>query len=323
MTLICRLILALLVGVLAELPATADVFPSHLIKIVVPYPPGGTTDILSRIIGDKLSQSLGQPVIVENRPGGNAVIAQNVVAKAEPDGHTIGMFLTTLAVDPFVIKDLPYDTTKDLRTVSLVAVVPGLMVTNAQTPANNLQDVIKLAKTDPGKLNYGSPGPLTSGHLSMELLNEMANINIVHIPFKGGAPSVLGLLQNQVQFVIGGPPSLMPHVKAGQFKAVAVTTAHRMAELPDVPTVAEQGLKDYDTFEWYGLFAPAGTPQAVVDKLNREINRIIELPDVKQKIIAQGAEPQNMTPAEFNTFFLGEMKKWEVLVRERNLKLQQ
>lgn len=322
MTVAYRVAFALFVGVFASLPATADVFPSRPVKIVVPYPPGGTTDILSRIIGDKLSQALGQPVVVENRPGGNAIIATNIVAKAPPDGHTIGMFLTTLAVDPFVIKDLPYDTTKDLRTISLVAIVPGLMVTNAQTPAKNLQDVIKLAKAAPGKLNYGSPGPLTSGHLSMELLKEMAGINIVHIPYKGGAPSVLGLLQNQVQFVIGGPPSLMPRVKSGEFKAIAVTTAHRMAELPNVPTVAEQGLKGYDTFEWYGLFAPAATPQPVIDKLNQEINRIIELPEVRQKIIAQGAEPQNMTPEQFNSFFRNEMKKWESLVSESNLKLQ-
>lgn len=322
MTVIFRILFILLGVLLTTLPATADVFPSRPIRIVVPYPPGGTTDILSRIIGDKLSRALGQPVIVENRPGGNAVIATNAVAKAAPDGHTIGMFLTTLAVDPFVIKDLPYNTTHDLRTISLVAIVPGLMVTNAQTPAKNLQDVIKLAKSEPGKLNYGSPGPLTSGHLSMELLKEMAGIDVIHIPFKGGAPSVLGLLQNQVQFVIGGPPSLMPHVKSGEFRAIAVTTAHRMAELPDVPTVAEQGLAGYDTFEWYGLFAPAATPQPIVDKLNREINRIIELPDVKQKFMAQGAEPQNMTPEQFRTFFMGEMKKWETLVRETNLKLQ-
>ena len=296
------------------IPAFAQDYPNHAIKFVVPYPPGGTTDILTRLIADKLSKAWNQTVVVENKPGGNSLLATNAVAKAAPDGYTIGMFLTTLAVNPSVIKDLPYDTIKDLTPVSLVAIVPGLMVTNAQTPVNNLQEVIKLAKANPGKLNYGSPGPLTSGHLSMELLKYMAGIDVVHIPFKGGAPSVLGLLQNQVQFVIGGPPSLMPRVKTGEFKAIAVTTASRMPMLPDVPTVAEQGLKGYDTFEWYGVFATGGTPKPIIDKLNREIARIVALPDVKQKIADQGAEPKSNSPEEFRKFVGDEMSKWKSLI---------
>jgi tripartite-type tricarboxylate transporter receptor subunit TctC len=303
-------------------PAVAQEYPSGSIRIIVPYPPGGTTDILSRIVGEKLSQAWGQAVIVDNRPGGNSIIATNAVAKATPDGHTIGMFLTTFAVTPHVTKDLPYDPMKELAPVSLVAIVPGILVTNKDIAASNLQDVIKMAKADPGKYNYGSPGPLTSGHLSMELLKRMAGIDVMHVPYRGGPPSVLGLMQNQVQFSIGGPPSLMPHIQSGAFKALAVTTAQRVPLFPEVPTLAEQGLAGYDTFEWYGLFAPGGTPKHVLDKLNREIARIIAMPDVQEKIAGQGAAPKTNSPDEFRGFVVSEMNKWKSLVEEMKIKAE-
>jgi tripartite-type tricarboxylate transporter receptor subunit TctC len=313
---------ALLLAALFALPAQAQEYPTRMIRLVLPYPPGGTTDILSRLIADKLSQAFNQTVVVDNRPGGNSIIATNAVAHAQPDGYTIGMFLTTLAVNPFVTKDLPYDTQKDLTPVALVAIVPGLMVTNTETPVNNLQDMIKLAKAEPGKLNYGSPGPLTSGHLSMEVLKKMAGIDITHIPFKGGQPSVMGLLQNQVQFMISGPPGLMQQVAAGKFKAIAVTTAQRVPSLPNVPTMAEQGLPGYDTFEWYGILAPGGTPKPIIDKLNREILRILELPDMQEKLAAQGALIDKKTPEEFRIFINSEMAKWKAAVADMNFKIE-
>ena len=312
----------LLIAALLSLPAHAQEYPTRTIKLILPYPPGGTTDILSRLIADKLSQAFNQTVVVDNRPGGNSIIATNAVAHAPPDGYTIGMFLTTLAVNPYVTKNLPYDTEKDLTPVALVAIVPGLMVANVETPVNNLQDVIKLAKAEPGKLNYGSPGPLTSGHLSMELIKKMAGIDIVHVPYKGGQPSVLGLLQNQVQFSIAGPPSLMQHVTAGKFKAIAVTTAKRVPSLPNVPTMAEQGLAGYDTFEWYGILAPGGTPKAIVDKLNREILRILELPDMQEKLAAQGAIVEKKSPEEFGVLVKSEMAKWKAAIAEMNFKIE-
>lgn len=312
----------LLIAALLSLPAHAQEYPTRTIKLILPYPPGGTTDILSRLIADKLSQAFNQTVVVDNRPGGNSIIATNAVAHAPPDGYTIGMFLTTLAVNPYVTKNLPYDTEKDLTPVALVAIVPGLMVANVETPVNNLQDVIKLAKAEPGKLNYGSPGPLTSGHLSMELVKKMAGIDIVHVPYKGGQPSVLGLLQNQVQFSIAGPPSLMQHVTAGKFKAIAVTTAKRVPSLPNVPTMAEQGLAGYDTFEWYGILAPGGTPKAIVDKLNREILRILELPDMQEKLAAQGAIVEKKSPEEFGVLVKSEMAKWKAAIAEMNFKIE-
>lgn len=313
--------LALFAFVLA-VPAFAQDFPNRSIRLIVPYPAGGTTDILSRLIGDKLSQALGQTVVIDNRPGGNSIIATSAVAKADPDGYTIGMFLTTLAVNPYVMKSLPYDTVKDLSPISLVAIVPGLMVTNTNTGVNNLQDAIKLAKSKPGALNYGSPGPLTSGHVSMEILKHMAGVDIVHVPFKGGAPSVMGLLQDQVQFVVAGPPSLMPHVKAGKFKAIAVTTAERNPNVPDVPTVAEQGITGYDTFEWYGLFTTGGTPKPIVDRLNKEIVRIVALPEVREKITAQGALPKTNSAEEFGRFLGNEMSNWKSLASTLKLKFE-
>jgi tripartite-type tricarboxylate transporter receptor subunit TctC len=319
---IARLALLLTVALFA-LPAQAQDYPTRMIRLILPYPPGGTTDILSRLIADKLSQAFNQTVVVDNRPGGNSIIATSAVAHAQPDGYTIGMFLTTLAVNPYVIKNLPYDTEKDLAPVALVAIVPGLMVTNTETPVSNLQDVIKLAKSEPGKLNYGSPGPLTSGHLSMEVLKNMAAIDITHVPFKGGQPSVLGLLQNQVQFSIGGPPSLMQHVTAGKFKAIAVTTAKRVPTLPNVPTMAEQGLPGYDTFEWYGILAPGGTPKPIIDKLNREILRILDAPDMQEKLAAQGAIPEKKkSPEEFRIFIGLEMAKWKKAVEKMNFKIE-
>jgi tripartite-type tricarboxylate transporter receptor subunit TctC len=314
--------LLLLLAMVFAAPSYADNYPSRSIKLIVPYPPGGSTDILSRLIGDKLSRAWGQSVVILNKPGANLTIAANTVAKADPDGYTIGMFLTTLAVDPFVMKNLPYDTLKDLDPVSLVAIVPGLLVTNAKTPVNNVQELIKYSKANPGKLNYGTPGPLTSGDLSMELLNHMASTHIVRIPFSGGAPAVLGLLQNQVQLVIGGPPSLMPYVKDGRFKALGVTTAKRNPNLPDIQTVAEQGLPGYDTFEWYGIFATGGTPKPIIEKLNREISKIIAMPDIRAKLAQQGAIAESKTPEEFRKFFISEMKKWETLIKEINFKPQ-
>ena len=316
-------VMLLLAAALVAYPTHADNYPSRAIRFIVPYPPGGTTDILARLIGQKLSESWGQAVVIENRPGANAVIAGDIVAKAPPDGYTIGMFLTTYAVDPFVLKSLPYDSEKDFTPITLVAIVPGLMVTNSATKVNNLREAIALAKAEPGKLNYGSPGPLTSAQLSMELLKSMAGVDIVHIPFKGGAPSVLGLMQNQVQFTIGGPPSLMPHVVKGEFKALAVTTAHRLPNLPDVPTVAEQGLPGYDTFEWYGVLGPGKMPRPILDKLNKEIARIVNLPDIRAKIIAQGGEPKSMSPEEFGKFIQGEMTKWKDLVEKIHFKVEQ
>ncbi len=301
-------------------PAYAQPYPSRAIRFVVPYPAGGTTDILSRLIGIKLSESWGQPVIIDNRPGAASIIGSEIVATSSPDGHTIGMFLTPHAVNPFVMAKLPYDTLKDFSPVALVAVVPGLMVTNPTVAATNLSELIVLARSKPGQFNYASPGPLTSGHLSMELLKSMAGVNITHIPYKGGAAALAATIGNQVQFLISGPPNVLPHIKTRRLRAIALTTAQRLAELPEIPTIAEQGFPGYDTYEWYGIFAPGKTPRSTVEKLNVEVNRIIDLPDIHARMQEQGALQRKTSPEEFSRFVRNEMDKWGNLAKKIGLK---
>ena len=295
---------------LAPQPAPAQEYPTRPIRWIVPVPPGATTDILSRMIGGRMAESWGQQVIVDNRSGGAFVVGTEIVAKANPDGYTIGILLSPHVVNPFVMKNLPYDSVKDFQPVTQVVFVPGVMVANASLPASNLKEVIALAKAKPGQLNFGSPGAMTSGHLSMELLNVMAGIKITHVPYKGGAPAIADLLGNHIQFVILGPPTVMAHLKAGRLKAIATTAAKRSPGLPDTPTFAESGLPGYDTYEWYGIFAPAKIPRPVLMKLNAEINRIITLPDMKEKMLALGTIPNGGSPEAFAAFLDGERKKW-------------
>jgi tripartite-type tricarboxylate transporter receptor subunit TctC len=295
-------------------------YPTHGIRFVVPYPPGGTTDVLARLVAQKLSESWGQQVVVDNRVGGVAVIGTDIVAKAQPDGHTIGMFLTPHAVNPSIMKSLPYDTTKDFAPITLVAIVPGILSMNPAVPANDLRDIVALAKAKPKSLNYASPGPITSGHLSIELFKSMAGIDLTHIPYKGGAPAITALISGEVQLLVNGPPNVLPHIRAGRLKAMAVTTARRLPSVPNVPTIAEQGYPGYDTYEWYGIFAPGRTPRAVVDKLSQEVARLLKLPDVSERIATLGAEPQGNTPAEFARFVRDEMERWGTLANKIGLK---
>src|SRR3954468_1046590 len=282
--------------------ADAQNYPTRPIRWIVPVPAGSTTDIVSRIVGQKINEAWGQQVIIDNRAGGAMIVGSDIIAKATPDGYTVGTLLTPTIVNPFVIKNLPYDTLKDFTPVSLMVMVPGVMTMNPSVPANNLKEVIALAKPNPGKYNYGSPGQLTSGHLSMEMLKVMAGINMTYIPYKGGAPAIADLIANQIQFLISGPPGVLPHIKSGRLKAIATTAAKRSPGLPDTPTFAEAGLPGYDTYEWYGVFAPGNMPKDVLNKLSREIARIINLPDMSEKLSVQGAIPVGNTPAEFSAF---------------------
>ncbi len=300
--------------------ADAASFPARPIRWIVPVPAGATTDIVTRLVGQKMGESWGQQVIVDNRPGGAFVIGSDVVAKATPDGYTIGTLLTPHIVNPFVLKNLPYDTLRDFTPVSLMVMVPGVMTMYPGVPANNLKEVIALAKAKPGTLNYGSPGPLTSGHLSMEMLKLTAGISITHIPYKGGAPAIADLIGGQIQFLISGPPGVLPHIKSGRLKAIATTAAKRSPGLPDTPTFAESGLPGFDTYEWYGVFAPGNLPKDVLAKLSREIARIINLPDMSEKLSAQGAIPVGNTPEEFASFVKREMNTWGKVAQQVGLK---
>jgi tripartite-type tricarboxylate transporter receptor subunit TctC len=298
----------------------AQPYPTRPIRWIVPVPAGSTTDIVTRLVAQKMNEAWGQQVVVDNRPGGVFTVGSEIVAKAPSDGYTIGTLLTPHVVNPFVLKNLPYNTERDFTPVSLMVIVPGVMTMYPALGVNNLKEVIAVAKAKPGQLNYGSPGPLTSGHLSMELLNLQAGINITHIPYKGGAPAIIDLIGGRIQFMISGPPGVLPHIKAGRLKPIATTAAKRSPGLPDVPTFAESGLPGFDTYEWYGVFAPGRMPKAVLTKLSNEIARIIQLPEMSEKLAVQGAIPVGNSADEFARFVKGEMDQWGKIAQKIGLK---
>jgi len=314
------LMLAALGTIIGTPFANAQNYPTRPIRWIVPIPAGATADMITRLVAQKLNEAWGQQVIVDNRPGGAFVIGSDIVAKGNPDGHTVGTLLTPHIVNPFVLKDLPYDTLKDFTPVTLMVIVPGVMTMNPKVPAKNLQEVIALAKAKPSSLNYGSPGPLTSGHLSMEMLKLTAGINIQHIPYKGGAPAIADLIAGQVQFLISGPPGVLAHINSGRLKAIATTATKRSPGLPNTPTFAESGVPGFDTYEWYGVFAPGKLPKDVLAKLSREIARIIKLPDMSEKLSGQGAIPVGNTSDEFAAFVKREMNTWGKVAQQVGLK---
>ena len=314
------LVLAALGAIAGAPSADAQNYPTRPIRWIVPIPAGATADMITRLVAQKLNEAWGQQVIVDNRPGGAFVIGSDIVAKGNPDGHTVGTLLTPHIVNPFVLKNLPYDTLRDFTPVTLMVIVPGVMTMNPKVPAKNLKEVIALAKAKPSSLNYGSPGPLTSGHLSMEMLKLTAGINIQHVPYKGGAPAIADLIAGQVQFLISGPPGVLAHINSGRLKAIATTATKRSPGLPDTPTFAESGVPGFDTYEWYGVFAPGKLPKDVLAKLSREIARVIKLPDMSEKLSAQGAIPVGNTSDEFAAFVKREMNTWGKVAQQVGLK---
>src|SRR2546427_1710267 len=303
----------------AAIPASAQ-YPTKPIRIIVPFAVGGTTDLLSRAVGAKLAAALGQPVITDNRSGAGGGIGTEIVAKAPPDGHTIGMLISTLAVNPFVTKSLPYDTINDFTPITLVALVPGILSVNASLPVRSVQEMVQLVRSKPGQFNYGLPGSMTSGHLSMELLKVIAGLDMVAVSYKGGAPAAADLAAGQVQFMFNSPPSVLPFVKAGKVRALAVTGAQRSPGLPEVPTIRESGFPDYETYEWYGLFAPAKVPKEIVARLAREVAAILKDPELRERMLVQGAELVGNSPDEFGQFVRTEMDKWGGLAKRLNLR---
>lgn len=292
----------------------ASNFPTKGVRILVPYPPGGGTDQLARLVGQKLSQKWGQSVVIENRPGGNGIISTGMLARAPADGYTIGFILSTHTLNPFLNLSLPYNTEKDFAPVIHLTNVPGLLVINNMVPADNLTEFIKLVKAQPEKFNYGSPGTSTAGHLSSELFKKQAGVNITHVPFQGGAPSTFAILQNTVQMVIGGPPPLLPHLQSGKLKVLGVTSKKRSAVLPNIPTLAEQGITDFDMYEWYGIVAPAGTPDAIITSLNRSIAEVLRDAEVVKVLRDQAADIVGGTSEEFSEFIRDQIRKSKAIV---------
>lgn len=298
-------------------------YPTRPIRIVVAYTPAGTTDILARIIGQKMNEAWGQPVIIDNRPGANGNIGTEYAAKAQPDGHT---FLMTTAgphgINPSLYNKLGYDAVKDFTAVSLVAIVPNVLVINNAIPVKDVKGLIAHLKTNPGKLSYGSPGVGSTAHLSTELFKSMTGINIVHVPYKGSAGVLSDVMGGQIAMTMDNLPPYLPQIKAGKIRALAVTPAKRSPALPDVPTVAEAGVPGYVSSAWFGLVAPAATPKDVISKLAAETARVVQLPDVKPRIADLGAEPVGGTPAEFSSHIKAEIAKWAKVIKDANVELQ-
>jgi tripartite-type tricarboxylate transporter receptor subunit TctC len=317
-------LLAALVA-LAAMPAalaqSAADFPARPIRIVVPFPAGGATDIASRLLAERMAADWKQAVTVDNRPGAGGNIGSDIVAKSAPDGYNLIMGVTgSHAINISLYARMPYDPVKDFEPISQVAVVPNVVVVHPSVAAASLAEFVALAKREPGKLNYASLGNGTAAHLTMEMFKTTAGIDLTHIPYKGSAPAVADLLAGQVQAMIDGLPSALPHVKAGKLRALAVTSAKRSAAAPDLPTIAET-YPGFAADAWSGLFAPKGTPKAVVEKIAQETQRILKTPEVQKRLGELGAEPVGSSPPEFAQFVQREIDKWARVVKASGARL--
>ena len=291
------------------------------LRLVVPFPPGGSTDILARAIGAKLGPALGQTVVIDNKPGAGGSLGASEVARAEPDGNTLLMgHIGTLAVNPALYPKLPYDPVKSFAPVAWVARVPNILVVNARSPVKTLADLVALARSKPGHLTYSSGGNGSAAHIAFEYLKLQAKFPMLHIPYRGTGPSVTDLMGGQVDATFTGSPVVLPHVRSGQLRALAVSSVKRLPSLPDVPTVAESGFPGFDADQWYGVVAPAGTPAAVVARLNAEINKALHNPQVAQQLDGEGAVPVPGSPQAFGDLIAREIPRWAKVVRAGNVR---
>ena len=308
-------------ALIAAPSALAQVYPSKPLRIVVPFPPGAGTDMFARVIAAKLTESLGQAVVVDNKGGGGATIGTDFVAKSAPDGYTLLLSTASHAINPAVYSKLPYDTLKDFATITQVANVPTVLIVHPSVPANSLQELVALAKAKPGELNFGSASSGTVFHLAGEMLKSMAGIDMVHVPFKGGGPALVALIGGQVQILFETTLTVIPQVKAGKVRVLAVGSPERSASMPDVPTIAESGYSGFSAVNWYGVYAPAGTPRDIVVKLNQEIVKALTLRDVKEQFTANGADVIANTPEQHLAFLKAEMDKWQRIAKLSNAKV--
>ena len=308
----------LICGFLVFLSASAfsAEYPSKPIHLIVPFPPGGPADILARIIGPRLSQSLGQPIIIENRPGAGGNIASEYVAKAKPDGYNLVLgFVGTHAINSSLYANMPYDNVKDFAPVTPIASVSIMLVVHPSIPASSIGQLIEQAKLNPGKLTYGSPGNGTPQHLAGELFETMANVDMVHVPYKGAVPALTDLLGGHLSMIFSSLPPALPHVNNGKLRGIAVTSLARTPIAPSIPTISESGLKGFEVVNWYGVLAPARTPKNIISRLNTEIVKIMNMPEVVKMLSEQGAVSMTSTPEQFGSFIKDETSKWAKLVK--------
>lgn len=304
--------------------ASAQTWPSKPVRMVVGFPPGGGTDILARLVAQRLSEAWGQQVVVENRPGASATIASNVVAKAPPDGYTLSMGqLTPNAIAPALMRELPYDAKKDLVPIVLVGTSPNMLVTNVKVPARDVPELVALLKKEPHKYSYASSGPGSLQHIAAELFRTTAGVNVVHVPYKGSGQAVIDLIAGQVDMNFDSIPAVAQHVKSGKLRPIAVTAAKRASGFPDVPAIAEtSGFADYDLTTWWGLFAPAGTSEAIVAKINRDTNAALQNAELRARFADLSVEPGGGSSQEFARYIDAEMLKYQRLVKALDIKAE-
>jgi tripartite-type tricarboxylate transporter receptor subunit TctC len=310
------------VALLLALPATvlAQAWPSKPIRVVVPFPAGGGIDTVARIVVPKMSEALGQPMVIDNRSGAGGTVGTEVVARATPDGHVLLATFASHSMNATLYRDLSYDTEKAFAPISLIATVPNILVVHPSLPAKTVGDLISLARKRPGDINYASVGNGTPAHLSAELFNMMAGVRMTHIPYKGAAASIIGMITGETQLTFTTVLIALPHVKAGKLRPLAVATLARTPLLPEVPTVDQSGLKGYESIAWYGLLAPAGTPGPVVDRLNAELVRSVQTPEVRENLLRQGTEIVASSPARFAQIIREDIVKWTKVVKAAAVK---
>lgn len=310
----------LLVGVMVA-PLRAQTYPAKPMRIVMPFPAGGGADIVGRIIGQKLAERLGQPVVPENRPGAGGNLGIDHVTKSRPDGYTLLLGSATLSISPSLYPKLTYDPIRDLAPIFLAAQTPIVVLVRPSLPVKNLKELVDYARANPGKLNFGSGGVGTITHLATELLNSLAKIKIAHVAYKGTNQAMVGLMGGEIDIVLIVVPNAVPQVQSGKVRALAVLSKERVASLPNVPTAKEAGIDSYDVSAWYGVLAPAGTPRDIINRLNGEWVKIAAMPDTREKMDKAGVEPMTSTPEQFSEFLKGEIARWAHVTKEANVKI--
>lgn len=310
---------ALLFGVVSAVPA-ADTYPQRPVRLIIPYPPGGAGDIVGRMLATSLSAGLGQQMVNDNRGGGGQVIASQIAASAPPDGYTLFLASATHSINPALRNNLPYDTLKDFLPITLVAESPLVFVAHPSLKVGSIRDLIAAAKAQPGRINYASSGPGSGGHMSVELLQSMTGINVVHIPYKGAGPALVDVVAGQVQIICTSPLPSMPHVKSGRLRALGMTSLARSPAYPDIPAVSET-VPGYQSTLWYALLAPAKTPPAIIKRVHDETLKSLAAPQMREQMLALGATPVGNSPQELQTFVSKEIQMWTRLVKQANIRL--
>ena len=316
------LLLSIALGLLhASSSWSADSYPQRAVRLIIPYPPGGAGDIVGRMLSARLTEGLGQQVVVDNRGGGGQIIATEITAKAPPDGYTLFLASATHGINPGLRHGkLPYDSIKDFAPITLVAQSPLVFVAHPSLGVSGIKELVALAKSRPGRINYASSGPGTGGHLSVELLKFQTGIDLVHVPYKGAGPALIDVVAGQVQMMCTSPLAAMPHVKSGKLRALGMTGAKRSRAAPDLPTIAEQGVSGYESSLWYAMLAPAATPQPIIKRVHAETVKILKAPEFAEQLLSQGAEPVGSNPQELARYIKTEIDRWVKLVNAANIR---